>query len=275
MGLISDGTNYTVLTDIQGLEDHFGDMDFKVAGTREGITALQMDIKIAGITPEILEEALAQAKKARFEILDLIEATIPAPRPELAPTAPKIDTIKIDVDKIKIVIGKGGETIDKIIAETGVKIDIDDEGNVSIYSSDQDAINRAKDIIANLVREAKVGEVYQAKVVRIEKFGAFVNLFEKTDALVHISEMSWTRTNRVEDLLEIGDEVDVKIIKIDEKGRVDASMKVLLPRPEGVELEEKKDRSDRPRRPHHHKHDKSEKKDRSGFGEFKFHKVEK
>ena len=275
MGLISDGTNYTVLTDIQGLEDHFGDMDFKVAGTREGITALQMDIKIAGITPEILEEALAQAKKARFEILDLIEATIPAPRPELAPTAPKIDTIKIDVDKIKIVIGKGGETIDKIIAETGVKIDIDDEGNVSIYSSDQDAINRAKDIIANLVREAKVDEVYHAKVVRIEKFGAFVNLFEKTDALVHISEMSWTRTNRVEDLLEIGDEVDVKIIKIDEKGRVDASMKALLPRPEGAHLEEKKERSDRPRRPHHNKHDKQEKKDRSGFGEFKFHKVEK
>ena len=278
MGLISDGTNYTVLTDIQGLEDHFGDMDFKVAGTREGITALQMDIKIAGITPEILEEALAQAKKARFEILDLIEATIPAPRPELAPTAPKIDTIKIDVDKIKIVIGKGGETIEKIIAETGVKIDIDDEGNVSIYSSDQDAINRAKDIIANLVREAKVDEVYRARVVRIEKFGAFVNLFEKTDALVHISEMSWTRTNRVEDLLEIGDEVDVKIIKIDEKGRVDASMKALLPRPEGASLEEKKERSDRPRRPHHNKHDKqdkSEKKDRSGFGEFKFHKVEK
>ena len=221
---------------------------------------------------------MAQAKKARFEILDLIEATIPAPRPELAPTAPKIDTIKIDVDKIKIVIGKGGETIDKIIAETGVKIDIDDEGNVSIYSSDQDAINRAKDIIANLVREAKVDEVYRARVVRIEKFGAFVNLFEKTDALVHISEMSWTRTNRVEDLLEIGDEVDVKIIKIDEKGRVDASMKALLPRPEGANLEEKKERSDRPRRPHHNKHDKhdkSEKKDRSGFGEFKFHKVEK
>lgn len=272
MGLISDGTNYTVLTDIQGLEDHFGDMDFKVAGTRAGITALQMDIKISGITPEILEEALAQAKKARFEILDLIEATIPAPRPELAPTAPKIDSIKIDVDKIKVVIGKGGETIDKIIAETGVKIDIDDEGNVSIYSSDQDAINRAKEIIANLVREAKVGEVYHAKVVRIEKFGVFVNLFEKTDALVHISEMAWTRTNRVEDLVGIGDEVDVKIMKIDEKGRVDASMKVLLPRPEGVELEEKKER---PRRPQHNKHDKHEKKDYKGFGEFKFHKVEK
>ena len=171
MGLISDGSNYTILTDIQGLEDHFGDMDFKVAGTRQGITALQMDIKISGITPEILQEALAQAKKARFEILDFIEATIPAPRPELAPTAPKIDTIKIAVDKIKVVIGKSGETIDKIIEETGVKIDIDEDGNVQIYSPDQDAIDRAKEIIANLVREAKVGEIYQeAEVVRIESF---------------------------------------------------------------------------------------------------------
>ncbi|SCW54532.1 polyribonucleotide nucleotidyltransferase [Streptococcus equinus] len=235
MGLISDGSNYTILTDIQGLEDHFGDMDFKVAGTREGITALQMDIKIEGITPQILKEALAQAKKARFEILDLIEATIPAPRTHLAPTAPKIDTIKIDVDKIKVVIGKGGETIDKIIEETGVKIDIDEEGNVSIYSSDQAAIDRAKEIIAGLVREAKVGEVYHAKVVRIEKFGAFVNLFDKTDALVHISEIAWTRTANVSDVLEVGDEVDVKVIKVDDKGRVDASMKALLPRPQRTE----------------------------------------
>lgn len=239
MGLISDGSNYTILTDIQGLEDHFGDMDFKVAGTREGITALQMDIKIEGITPQILKEALAQAKKARFEILDLIEATIPAPRAQLAPTAPKNDTIKIDVDKIKVVIGKGGETIDKIIEETGVKIDIDDEGNVSIYSSDQAAIDRTKEIIAGLVREAKVGEVYHAKVVRIEKFGAFVNLFDKTDALVHISEISWSRTANVSDVLEVGEEVDVKVIKVDDKGRVDASMKALLPRPPKVEKEHK------------------------------------
>ena len=250
MGLISDGSNYTILTDIQGLEDHFGDMDFKVAGTREGITALQMDIKIEGITPQILKEALAQAKKARFEILDLIEATIPAPRAQLAPTAPKIDTIKIDVDKIKVVIGKGGETIDKIIEETGVKIDIDDEGNVSIYSSDQAAIDRTKEIIAGLVREAKVGEVYHAKVVRIEKFGAFVNLFEKTDALVHISEISWSRTANVSDVLEVGDEVDVKVIKVDDKGRVDASMKALLPRPPRAEK----------------KHDAKEHKEHSPFG---------
>lgn len=260
MGLISDGSNYTILTDIQGLEDHFGDMDFKVAGTREGITALQMDIKIEGITPQILKEALAQAKKARFEILDLIEATIPAPRTHLAPTAPKIDTIKIDVDKIKVVIGKGGETIDKIIEETGVKIDIDDEGNVSIYSSDQAAIDRAKEIITGLVREAKVGEVYHAKVVRIEKFGVFVNLFDKTDALVHISEIAWTRTANVSDVLEVGDEVDVKVIKVDDKGRVDASMKALLPRPPRAEKHEKEHKGHSPfgehLRDNKEKHDK-------------------
>ena len=232
MGLISDGTNYTVLTDIQGLEDHFGDMDFKVAGTRQGITALQMDIKISGITPAILEEALAQAKVARFEILDVIESAIAEPRSELAPTAPKIDSIQIPVDKIKVVIGKGGETIDKIIAETGVTIDIDEEGLVQIFSSDQDAIDRAKTIISDLVREAKVGEVYTVPVVRIEKFGAFVHLFNKTDALVHISELAWKHTEHVEDVVKVGDMVTVKIIKIDEKGRVDASIKTLLPKPE-------------------------------------------
>src|SRR5699024_3740130 len=160
-GLISDGSNYTILTDIQGLEDHFGDMDFKVAGTREGITALQMDIKIEGITPHILQEALAQAKKARFEILDLIDATISEPRAQLVSIASKIDTIKIDVYKSKVIIGKGGGTTDNIIEKTRVKIDINEDGNVSIFSSDQAAIDRAKEIIAGLVREAKVGEVYR------------------------------------------------------------------------------------------------------------------
>jgi len=251
MGLISDGTNYTVLTDIQGLEDHFGDMDFKVAGTRQGITALQMDIKISGITPAILEEALAQAKVARFEILDVIESTIAEPRPELAPTAPKIDSIQIPVDKIKVVIGKGGETIDKIIAETGVTIDIDEEGLVQIFSSDQDAIDRAKTIIFDLVREAKVGEVYTVPVVRIEKFGAFVHLFNKTDALVHISELAWKRTEHVEDVVKVGDMVTVKIIKIDEKGRVDASIKTLLPKPEKIEDGENGGESRHRRRSHH------------------------
>ncbi len=245
MGLISDGANYTILTDIQGLEDHFGDMDFKVAGTRDGITALQMDIKISGITPEILAEALAQAKVARMQILDVIEATIPAPRAELAPSAPKIDTIKIDFDKIKIVIGKGGETIDKIIAETGVKIDIDEDGLCAIFSNDQAAIDRAKEIIAELVREAKVGDIYDAKVVRIESFGAFVNLFAKTDAMVHISEMAWARTAKVEDAVKLGDIVKVKIMKIDDKGRIDASMRELTPKPEGYVEPERKPRERR------------------------------
>ena len=251
MGLISDGTNYTVLTDIQGLEDHFGDMDFKVAGTRQGITALQMDIKISGITPAILEEALAQAKVARFEILDVIESTIAETRPELAPTAPKIDSIQIPVDKIKVVIGKGGETIDKIIAETGVTIDIDEEGLVQIFSSDQDAIDRAKTIISDLVREVKVGEVYTVPVVRIEKFGAFVHLFNKTDALVHISELAWKRTEHIEDVVKVGDMVTVKIIKIDEKGRVDASIKTLLPKPEKIDDGENGGESRHRRRSHH------------------------
>ena len=185
-----------------------------------------MDIKISGITPAILEEALAQAKVARFEILDVIESAIAEPRPELAPTAPKIDSIQIPVDKIKVVIGKGGETIDKIIAETGVTIDIDEEGLVQIFSSNQDAINRAKAIISDLVREAKVGEVYTVPVVRIEKFGAFVHLFNKTDALIHISELAWERTEHVEDVVKVGGTVTVKIIKSMKK---DVSMPQLKP----------------------------------------------
>ena len=252
-GLVTGETDddYLVLTDIQGLEDFFGDMDFKVAGTRQGITALQMDIKISGITPAILEEALAQAKVARFEILDVIESAIAEPRPELAPTAPKIDSIQIPVDKIKVVIGKGGETIDKIIAETGVTIDIDEEGLVQIFSSNQDAINRAKAIISDLVREAKVGEVYTVPVVRIEKFGAFVHLFNKTDALIHISELAWERTEHVEDVVKVGGTVTVKIIKIDEKGRIDASIKALLPKPEKLEDGENGGEQRHRRRSHH------------------------
>lgn len=245
MGLISDGSDYTILTDIQGLEDHFGDMDFKVAGTRDGITALQMDIKIQGITQEILAEALAQAKVARMEILDVIEATIPEVRPQLAPSAPKIEAMKIDVDKIKVVIGKGGENINGIIDETHVQIDIDEEGNVAIFSNDLDAINRAKSMILELIREAKVGDIYEAKVVRIESFGAFVNLFGKQDAMVHISELSWKRTNKVEDAVKIGDTVKVKVIKIDDKGRVDASMRALIEKPEDYVEPERKPRERR------------------------------
>jgi polyribonucleotide nucleotidyltransferase len=228
MGLVSDGENYTILTDIQGLEDHLGDMDFKVAGTKDGITALQMDIKIQGITEQILREALAQAKKARMEILEELTSTIAEPREELSQYAPKIEMIKIDPAKIKDVIGKGGDTINGIIDETGVKIDIDQDGNVSIASADADMIKKAIKIIEDLTKEIKVGEVYLGKVVRIEKFGCFVNLIKGKDGLVHISQLANERVNKVEDVVKLGDEILVKVTEIDKQGRVNLSRKALL-----------------------------------------------
>ena len=230
MGLISDGTNYTVLTDIQGLEDHLGDMDFKVAGTKDGITALQMDIKIQGITEQILREALTQAKKARFEILEELTSTIAEPRKELSPYAPKIEMISIHPDKIKVVIGRGGETINSIIDETGVKIDIDQEGHVSIASTDAAMIQRAKEISEDLTREIEVGQVYEGTVRRIEKFGAFVEIAKGKDGLVHISELAHERVGKVEDVLALGDKVTVKVIEIDGQGRINLSRKALLPK---------------------------------------------
>ena len=228
MGLVSDGENYTILTDIQGLEDHLGDMDFKVAGTKDGITALQMDIKIQGITEQILTEALAQAKQARMEILEELTSTIAAPREELSQYAPKIEMIQIDPAKIKDVIGKGGDTINGIIDETGVKIDIDQDGKVSIASSDKEMIQKAIKIIEDLTKEVKVGEVYLGKVVRIEKFGAFVNLIKGKDGLVHISQLANERVNNVEDVVKLGDEVLVKVTEIDKQGRVNLSRKAML-----------------------------------------------
>ena len=228
MGLISDGTNYTVLTDIQGLEDHLGDMDFKVAGTTTGITALQMDIKIQGITEQILREALTQAKKARFEILEELTSTISEPRKELSPYAPKIEMISIHPDKIKVVIGRGGETINSIIDETGVKIDIDQEGHVSIASTDAAMIQRAKEIIEDLTREIQAGQVYGGTVRRIEKFGAFVEIAKGKDGLVHISELAHERVAKVEDVLAIGDKVKVKVTEIDGQGRINLSRKALI-----------------------------------------------
>ncbi len=228
MGLVSDGENYTILTDIQGLEDHLGDMDFKVAGTKDGITALQMDIKIQGITEQILTEALDQAKKARMEILNELTSTLAAPREELSQYAPKIEMIQIDPAKIKDVIGKGGDTINGIIDETGVKIDIDQDGKVSIASADAEMIQKAIKIIEELTKEVKVGEVYLGKVVRIEKFGAFVNLIKGKDGLVHISQLANERVNKVEDVVKEGDEILVKVTEIDKQGRVNLSRKALL-----------------------------------------------
>lgn len=228
MGLVSDGENYTILTDIQGLEDHLGDMDFKVAGTKDGITALQMDIKIQGITEQILTEALTQAKQARMEILEELTSTIAAPREELSQYAPKIEMIQIEPAKIKDVIGKGGDTINGIIDETGVKIDIDQDGKVSIASADAEMIKKAIKIIEDLTKEVKVGEVYLGKVVRIEKFGAFVNLIKGKDGLVHISHLANDRVNKVEDVVKLGDEILVKVTEIDKQGRVNLSRKAML-----------------------------------------------
>ena len=238
MGLIMDDDSgkYTVLTDIQGMEDHFGDMDFKVAGTKNGITALQMDIKVTGITKNIFEEALAQAHKARLEILDNMLACISEPRKQLSPYAPKIAMMNIDPDKIKDVIGPGGKMINEIIAQCdNVKIDIDDDGKVVIYHNDYDIIEKAKQMISDIVRVAKVGDVYAAKVVRLEKFGAFVNLFGNTDGLLHISKISHHRVDKVEDVLKLGDVIDVKVTEIDNKGRINVSAKALLPKPKTEE----------------------------------------
>ena len=238
MGLIMDDDSgkYTVLTDIQGMEDHFGDMDFKVAGTKNGITALQMDIKVTGITKNIFEEALAQAHKARLEILDNMLACISEPRKQLSPYAPKIAMMNIDPDKIKDVIGPGGKMINEIIAQCdNVKIDIDDDGKVVIYHNDYDTIEKAKQMISDIVRVAKVGDVYAAKVVRLEKFGAFVNLFGNTDGLLHISKISHHRVEKVEDVLKLGDIIDDKVTEIDNKGRINVSAKALLPKPKTEE----------------------------------------
>lgn len=228
MGLVMEGDDYTVLTDIQGLEDHLGDMDFKVAGTREGITALQMDIKIEGITKEILEEALTSAKKARLEILDNLEAAISNPRAELSEYAPKIESIRIKPEQIKVVIGKGGDTINGIIAETGVKIDIDEEGNVSIYGQDANGIKRAIKIIEELTEEVEIGKIYNGTVKRIEKFGAFVEIVKGKDGLVHVSELSDKYIKNVEDVISVGDILKVKVTEVDKMGRVNLSRKAVL-----------------------------------------------
>ncbi|MDD6122153.1 MAG: polyribonucleotide nucleotidyltransferase, partial [Solobacterium sp.] len=232
MGLITTGDNYSILTDIQGMEDHYGDMDFKVAGTREGITALQMDIKCKGITREIFKEALAQAKKGRFEILDNMETAIREPRPDVSKYAPKLDSFDIPADKIREVIGTGGKTINSIIeACDNVKIDISDEGRVVIYHMDRETINKAKEMILNITREAKLGDIYEATVLRLEKFGAFVELWPGHDALLHVSKISHDRVDKPEDVLKIGDKIKVKVTEINDKG-VSVSAKDLLPKPE-------------------------------------------
>lgn len=226
MGLVMDSEDqYTVLTDIQGLEDHLGDMDFKVAGTAKGITALQMDIKIEGITRDILVEALESAKNARLEILNNMMNTIDQPREQLSEYAPKVQMIQIKPDQIKIVIGKGGDQINQIIDETGVKIDIEEDGKVSVYGEDQAMIDRAIEIIEELTEEVEVGKIYKGKVVRIENFGAFVEVIKGTDGLVHISELADGYVKNVTDVVKMGEEIEVLVTEIDNMGRVNLSRK--------------------------------------------------
>ena len=240
MGLITHEDDYTILTDIQGMEDHLGDMDFKVAGTKDGITALQMDIKIKGITEEILKEALAQAKKARLEILKVIAKQIKEPRKEVSKYAPKMETFMINPAKIKDVIGRGGETITKIICEASnvtevtnvnaVKVDLEDDGRVVIYHTDRDIINKTKEMIESIVREVEVGKIYEAKVVKIEDFGCFVQLWPGCEGLVHVSQLADTRVDKVEDVVKLGDEIIVKALGLDKKGRQNFSRKDALPK---------------------------------------------
>jgi polyribonucleotide nucleotidyltransferase len=229
MGLIKEGNYYTILSDIQGMEDHEGDMDFKVAGTKEGITALQMDIKIAGITEEILREALEQARIGRLHILDHMLSTIPAVREDLSKYAPKVMMIRINPDKIRDVIGAGGKIITQIIEDhNNVKIDIEQDGRVFLMHQETKWIKLAAEKIESLVKEAKVGEIYEGKVTRVEKFGCFVEIWPGAEGLVHISRLAKERVEKVEDIVKLGDIILVKCIGIDEKGRIDLSRKDAL-----------------------------------------------
>jgi polyribonucleotide nucleotidyltransferase len=249
MGLISSGPldgkhPYTILTDIQGLEDHFGDMDFKVAGTEKGITALQMDIKIKGISREVLKEALSQANIARAKIREVMAATISVPRPDVGKYAPKMDTFFIDPDRIREVIGTGGKVINDIIAQCDeVKIDIEDSGQVTIYHMDRETINKAKAMILNIIRVAKVGEVFDGEVNRVEDYGAFVHLFGNVDGLCHVSQLGYGYVDKAQSVVKVGDIIKVKVIEIDDKGKVKVSHKEFTEKPEGYD--ESKDRAAR------------------------------
>lgn len=229
MGLIKEGEKVAILSDIQGMEDHLGDMDFKVAGTKDGITAIQMDIKIGGIDRNILEEALERARIGRLHILSKMEETISEPREDLSQYAPKIFTMNIHPDKIREVIGPGGKVINKIIDETGVKIDIDDDGRVAIAAENADSGNKALKMIEDIVKEVEVGEIYLGKVTKVTNFGAFLEILNGKEGLLHISNIAKERVNKVEDVLKVGDEVMVKVTEIDNQGRINLNRKILLP----------------------------------------------
>jgi polyribonucleotide nucleotidyltransferase len=228
MGLIKEGEQVAILSDILGSEDHLGDMDFKVAGTKNGITALQMDIKIAGLDKSIMEQAMQQAKEGRLHILGEMNKALDAPRPELSKYAPRIITMKVPTDKIRDIIGPGGKVIRGIIDKCGVSVDIDDSGLVSIASSDQAAADKAIKYIEDLIQEAKIGTIYLGKVKKVVDFGAFVEIFPGTDGLVHISQICDRRIQSVSDELQEGDEIKVKVIDVDQQGKIKLSRKEAL-----------------------------------------------
>ncbi len=238
MGLVKEDDSVAILSDIQGMEDHLGDMDFKVAGTSKGITAIQMDIKIKGIDEPILRDALEQARVGRLHILDKMKEVIDSPRPELSPYAPRMLKMKIHPDKIREVIGSGGKTINKIIEDTGVKIDIENDGTIFIAAQTQEAGELALKIIENIVRDPEVGDIFKGKVIKIMNFGAFVEILPGKEGLVHISNISHERINKVEDVLAVGDEIEVKVMEIDQQGKVNLSRKVLLPKENDKKQEE-------------------------------------
>ena len=227
MGLVKEGDEFTVLTDIMGLEDHLGDMDFKVAGTKSGITALQMDIKITGITEEIMRIALNQAHKARLEILEVMNAAIPEPRKELAPNAPRIVQMQINTDKIAALIGPAGKNIKKIIEETGATVDITDDGKVSVFCNDLEQLQKTVKMIEAHTKDVEVGEIYSGRVVKIAKFGAFMEILPGKEGLLHVSEISKERVANVEDVLKEGDVFDVKVIST-EGGKISLSRKRII-----------------------------------------------
>jgi polyribonucleotide nucleotidyltransferase len=228
MGLVSEDNNVVVLTDIIGDEDHYGDMDFKVTGTREGITALQMDIKIEGITREVMQQALEQAKEGRLYILDRMKEAIPGPRSEVSEYAPIITTIQIKPESVRLLIGPGGKTIREITSTSEATINVDDDGIVTIASPDKHSVDLAIDMINEILQEAEVGKLYMGKVVKIMDFGAFVEIFPGTDGLVHISQLDHSRVNKVTDVLKEGDQVLVKVLEVDDNGKIRLSRKAAL-----------------------------------------------
>jgi len=226
--IVGKSGEYKILTDIQGLEDHYGDMDFKVTGTKDGITAMQMDVKIDGLTPEVLRVAVAQAKVARLEIMEKILAVIPEPRKTMSPYAPRIITLHINPEKIRDVIGPGGKVINQIIDETGVSIDIEDDGSVFITSADETSAAKAVEWVNNITREVRAGELFQARITRIMNFGAFAEVLPNQEGLIHISELADNRVENVEDIVHVGDIVPVIVKEIDNQGRINLSHKVAL-----------------------------------------------